>query len=58
VPRPAVLLLHANTVVSRDRLIDELWGDAPPKAAANTVQYYVSQLRKLLGADRITTRPT
>ena len=26
----AVLLVHANTVVSADRLIDVVWGDAPP----------------------------
>ena len=25
-----VLLLHANEFVSRDRLIDDLWGEAPP----------------------------
>ena len=29
----AVLLLHANEAVSRDRLIDELWGESPPEAA-------------------------
>ena len=26
----ALLLLHANEVVSRDRLIGELWGERPP----------------------------
>ena len=52
----AVLLLHANEVVSTDRLIDELWGERPPKTAANTLQFYVSQVRKALGADRIATR--
>ena len=44
----AVLLLEANKVVSRDRLIDALWGDDPPETARNTLQVYVSQLRKLL----------
>jgi DNA-binding SARP family transcriptional activator len=53
----ALLLTRPNQVVSTDRLIDDLWGTDQPKTAANTVQYYVSQLRKLLGADRITTRP-
>jgi DNA-binding SARP family transcriptional activator len=52
----AILLTRANEVVSTDRLIDDLWGDAPPKTAANTIQFYVSQLRKALGADRIATR--
>ena len=53
----ALLLTRPNQVVSKDRLIDDLWGDEQPRTAANTVQYYVSQLRKLLGADRITTQP-
>jgi DNA-binding SARP family transcriptional activator len=52
----ALLLTRPNEVVSADRLIDELWSGAPPRTAANTVQYYVSQLRKLLGSDRILTR--
>jgi DNA-binding SARP family transcriptional activator len=45
----ALLLVHANEVVSDDRLIDELWGEDPPARARNTVQVYVSQLRKALG---------
>jgi DNA-binding SARP family transcriptional activator len=44
----AVLLVHANQVISADRLIDELWGEQPPRAAANVVQTYVSRLRKVL----------
>jgi DNA-binding SARP family transcriptional activator/ABC-type branched-subunit amino acid transport system substrate-binding protein/DNA-binding beta-propeller fold protein YncE len=44
----AILLLHANEVVSSDRLIDELWGEAPPATAAKSVQVYVSRLRKAL----------
>ena len=32
----AALLLHANEVVSTDRLIDELWGDEPPATAAKS----------------------
>jgi DNA-binding SARP family transcriptional activator len=53
----ALLLTRPNEVVSTDRLVDQLWGAQPPKTALNTVQYYVSQLRKLLGSDRIVTRP-
>jgi DNA-binding SARP family transcriptional activator len=53
----ALLLTNSNEVVSTDRLVDQLWGAQPPKAALNTIQYYVSQLRKSLGADRIVTRP-
>jgi DNA-binding SARP family transcriptional activator len=53
----ALLLLERNHVVSNDRLIDELWGDAPPGQATKTLQVYVSQLRKALGAERLLTRP-
>lgn len=52
----ACLLLRANQVVSNERLIDELWGDAPPPTAVKTIQVYVSRLRKELG-DRVGTRP-
>ena len=30
----ASLLLHANEVVSRDRLVDELWATSPPDTAS------------------------
>jgi predicted ATPase/DNA-binding SARP family transcriptional activator len=53
----AVLLLEANNVVSRDRLIDALWGDEPPETARNTIQVYVSQLRKLLPDGALDTAP-
>ena len=53
----ALLLLHANHVVSRDRLVDELWGDSPPETAVQGVQVYVSRLRRLLPAETLLTRP-
>jgi DNA-binding SARP family transcriptional activator len=52
----AVLLLHANEVVSTDRLIDALWEDSPPDRAQKALQVYVSGLRKLVGQKRIETR--
>src|SRR6266508_1465814 len=52
----AVLLLHANTVVSRNRLIDELWGTSPPETAQTALQVHISQLRKRLGREAISTR--
>lgn len=44
----AILLLHANEVVTADRLIDELWGERAPTTALKTLQAYVSRLRKAL----------
>jgi DNA-binding NarL/FixJ family response regulator/DNA-binding SARP family transcriptional activator len=54
----AILLLHANEFVARERLIDELWGESPPATARKAVNVYVSQLRKALtrnGRDPIAT---
>ncbi|WP_329524790.1 AfsR/SARP family transcriptional regulator [Streptomyces sp. NBC_01462] len=60
----ATLLVRANEIVSVDSLIDELWGEHPPRTATTTLQVYVSQLRKLLhtadpeyGRDALVTRP-
>jgi DNA-binding SARP family transcriptional activator len=51
----AILLLQANELVSTDRLIDQLWGAAPPATAAKSIQVYVSRLRKALGEGRLAT---
>jgi DNA-binding SARP family transcriptional activator len=55
----ALLLLHANEVVSSDRLIDELYGEEAPASGVTALQVRVSQLRKALGpaAERLETRP-
>jgi DNA-binding SARP family transcriptional activator len=52
----AVLLLHANEVVSSDRLIEELWGEDSPERAAAALRVNVSRLRKALPRDVLTTR--
>ena len=46
----AILLLQANSVVSRDRLIDSLWGEEPPPTASTALRVYVSELRKALAS--------
>jgi hypothetical protein len=53
----ALLLLHPEQVVSIDRLIDELWGERPPKAARAVVQNCIWRLRAALGTDLIERRP-
>src|SRR5207237_6441164 len=50
------LLLHANEVVSVDRLIDALWGEQVPPSAGKLVQGFVSKLRRLLDDGRLATR--
>src|SRR5262249_40621110 len=44
----AILVLHLNEVVSRDRLIEDLWGESAPATATTALHGYVSQLRKVL----------
>jgi DNA-binding SARP family transcriptional activator len=52
-----VLLLHANEPVSPERLVDAVWGAAPPPTAAHAVSVYVSKLRKELGAEAVAHTP-
>ncbi|RAO40695.1 Transcriptional regulatory protein EmbR [Micromonospora noduli] len=46
----ALLLLDAGRVVSAERLIDGLYGEHPPRGAANALQSQVSRLRQALPA--------
>ena len=52
-----LLLMRVGEVVATDRLIDQLWGENPPKTATTSLQNLVSQLRKLLGRNVLVTRP-
>ena len=45
----AHLIVRANTAVSSDVLIGEVWGDEPPDSVRSTLQGYVSHLRRALG---------
>ena len=42
----AILLLNRNRIVSRERLLDDLWGENVPESARKMVQIHVSHLRK------------
>ncbi|MBV9382098.1 MAG: tetratricopeptide repeat protein, partial [Streptosporangiaceae bacterium] len=44
----AALLLRAGQVVSRDELIDAVWGADPPPTAVNVVHAYIAGLRRAL----------
>jgi DNA-binding SARP family transcriptional activator/tetratricopeptide (TPR) repeat protein len=62
----AMLLLHADQVVSTDNLVDQLWGEAPPPSARSLIHIYVSRLRQALHRSRdgsaaapvLATRPS
>ena len=51
----ALLLLHSNRTVTREQIIDDLWGEAAPSSARKMVQVYVSHLRKALPEQRLQT---
>lgn len=53
----ADLLVHGGRPVSADRLIDDLWGAAPPGRPANALQAKVSQLRRAVGRDLVVHQP-
>jgi DNA-binding SARP family transcriptional activator len=46
----ALLAVRSNTIVSADSIIEELWGDAPPRSALTTLQTYIYHSRKLFAA--------
>jgi DNA-binding SARP family transcriptional activator len=52
----AILLLRAGETVSSDALIDELWGETPPRTARAALQNYVAQLRRALGPGLVASR--
>ncbi|MER5622882.1 AfsR/SARP family transcriptional regulator [Streptosporangium sp. NPDC002544] len=54
----ATLLCHANETVSRDHLVDALWGDRPPRSAGDNLRIYVYHLRRLLGDEGRIVRRT
>ncbi|MFH5211189.1 BTAD domain-containing putative transcriptional regulator [Antrihabitans sp. NCIMB 15449] len=58
----ADLLVHAGRPVSADRLIDDIWSEAPPGNAPGTLSAKASQLRRALddaepGARRLVVSP-
>ncbi|GAB3890736.1 hypothetical protein GCM10029964_062750 [Kibdelosporangium lantanae] len=57
----SMLLLEPNRVVSVERLVDAVWGTAPPSTAREQIQICVSAIRRTLAAGgrpgSIVTRP-
>ena len=45
----ALLALHVDQAVPVGLLVEELWGDRPPRSARTTLQTYILQLRELIG---------
>jgi DNA-binding SARP family transcriptional activator len=53
----ALLLLRANEALTRDVIVDELWGEQPPQTVGKVLQNCISALRKELpgGVDTLRT---
>lgn len=49
----AILAMERGAVVSTDRLIEALWGEALPNNPRNALQAIVSRLRRALGGDGV-----
>lgn len=54
----ALLTASFGKTVSADRIISEIWGESPPAKPSQSLQTYVSNLRRLLGREAIETRHT
>src|SRR6187455_2825605 len=52
----ALLVTHANRILSIDTLIEELWGDRPPRSAVTTTQTYIYQLRRWFEREGVTAQ--
>jgi predicted ATPase/DNA-binding SARP family transcriptional activator len=53
----ANLLVHHGRSVSADQLIEDLWEGRPPGRPLNTLQTKISQLRRVLGPERVLRSP-
>jgi DNA-binding SARP family transcriptional activator/tetratricopeptide (TPR) repeat protein len=51
------LAARANRAVSRDELIDGMWGDDPPASAVNALHVYVAGLRRAVESSRAHRAP-
>lgn len=52
----ASLVARQGEVVSVATLLEDLWGEDPPPSGPQSIQSYVSRLRRALGASAIETR--
>src|SRR5688500_51581 len=50
----AILAIHAHQAVSLDRLADLVWAGEPPRSGVQTLQSYVSHLRRALAGSGLT----
>src|SRR5437667_8233772 len=54
----ALLILHPGEPVAAERIIDELWGEDPPRTSGTIVQGLVLRLRRALEPRRAKREPS
>lgn len=54
----ALLILHIGEPVAAERIIDELWGDDPPRTAGTVVHGLIARLRRSLEPGRAKAAPS
>src|SRR5947209_5543505 len=54
----ALLILNAGEPVAAERIVDELWGEDPPRTAGTVVQGLVSRLRRAFHPGRAKGSPS
>jgi SARP family transcriptional regulator, regulator of embCAB operon len=47
----ALLALRGDSLVTVPTLMEEIWGEQPPRSAATTLQTYILQLRRFIGGE-------
>src|SRR2546423_13225248 len=52
----AAMLLRAGQFVSKQRLIDDVWGENAPATVTNSLENQIWRLRRGLGKDVVVTR--
>ncbi|WP_424217466.1 AfsR/SARP family transcriptional regulator (plasmid) [Streptomyces sp. BI20] len=52
----ALLLTRPGEIITADLLIQELWGERPPRSALTTLQTYVYHARRMLVQEQVTDR--
>ncbi len=53
----SILVLHRDSGIDRELLVDRMWGNEPPRSARNALYVHINGLRKAVPDDIIATTP-
>src|SRR4051794_39602722 len=52
----ALLLVRRHEIVSANTIVEELWGDRPPRSAMTTLQTYIYHARQMFSREGVVSR--